>query len=1168
MKVWSMLLAVLCSGLMLTTPVHADNKTSSSSSSATSQVGQRDHVQNTSDQQSGSNSKANIGKAFTTASQNVSGQYEKDAKDLPTGKTDLGNLDAGNVWSYIGPNAPQFASNLLTSNQVDLSTLMTGSSSKLDQGFGDAGTYAMTLDRLGLDHVKYEASDWAMNGLGRRIGAAVISLGLGCLTGVNWLFSIPSKLFGICGNVVGFMFNVSQDQSNPFHNVAGYIYNMYQAISNVGEAAWLILFIIGLLLALIGFRVGKSNNHVGAVQGIWSIVKRTVLALFNIIVLPILLASVMCGAFASLSDGFNGDTNAAATYPIYSNFVAFQNWVTHSRLALPNNVQITCTTNAGKLSPVTDNEVLAINAQGAGLANAQDVQRNLSSENPIGFDNNQQYGFINNAAQSFLNEWGSSATYNSADFASFARTHCASGKDDLDNSKNDLSKVLASLTYTTDGSLVAHEHQAFSSAAPSYKPGAGTCGVDKGGLSTLGMYNYLNSSTSGSTLRYVNANKLPTENGDNQHLSVGLAGRGINAVANFCAALISIWVFALTGLYCGVLCIQGAIMGFVKVGYASLKNAAGILQGTAQLITAAGMMIIEVGGTMLMYNVTINILLGLLRGHDSSSFLAPGQGMSATIMPHASNIALATANASGVAVYKLLISLLLLVIAIVLLRFRNEFLRGIAKGFEDAMMTVMQSIASAAGTTGSFGLGNIAERNAGFSTVDRNGATVHPLGVDNMRKAINNEEVVNNHTSGNGLSGRGAYNGATTISDPKTAFGKLHNAVANKQEYLDAKDAERNGTTTKKQQRADKRKYNAMTAAALVADTVGAHGAANDIRAARNAQSIKARQNAQQNTQQEQDVWKDEELDRTNQSIKDQQQMQAETDDADAELSDTQTMPSTISDSNDQVMQAQDMVAATDQHLAELESQAQEADQQVATLNDAETQAQQEVDQAQAKVDQSTPLYDAKGQLLMTPEQRELKDAKTHLANVQSQKANAITTQKNAHQECTKMTQQRQQAQQALQMAQTNAATLAYAKPVDSSIGRSKAGGQTLTNAQAMSSLKAVDKAYGNVYSAMQQAKQYQRNNQPVPQPIKQNVQQAMSQLQTAKKAAAHAGINSNTLVNQKAVHGGLQSIANEVKSAQVGELKGISIAHSHQTRDFRDNEASTNVSQAMQFLQ
>ena len=129
------------------------------------------------------------------------------------------------------------------------------------------------------------------------------------------------------------------------------------------------------------------------------------------------------------------------------------------------------------------------------------------------------------------------------------------------------------------------------------------------GLSTMAMYNFLNSSFSESGVIVYSPTNVPSLFSRQYAFSVNAVGTGLTRYLNVIASVMQLVVILIIGLfYC-----LGMFFNNLKRGFSVLFNAPlvflGSFQGLAKVLGAVMLMIVEILGTMFMYSVVVELII-------------------------------------------------------------------------------------------------------------------------------------------------------------------------------------------------------------------------------------------------------------------------------------------------------------------------------------------------------------------------------------------------------------------------------------------------------------------------------------------------------------------------------------------------------------------------------
>lgn len=869
------LFAVIASLLMCFTfssnsHVYADNSKQTSSSAASSSSG-------SSGSSSASSGTASEQQAdpWTQAVYDLSGKYStKKGDPWPTGFK--GHVNLGNIYSYLGPQNPVFAQNSTNGYADNFSS--DGNHQENAHGMANMALgFGSAMYTVGLDHpLSNNAVGKTRVNLGRILGGTCYLLAYTAVVTINKCFSTLTGWIKYV-NVLDWLGNFPTN--GPFGDLGETVKGVVQSLQGLGIVFWSFALAVLLLLGAMGFRFAggnlSGNTHVDAGPAfIFDEILHFAFRLFNFLVLPLLLATVMDEILSDAGSTFQHDAMEATTTPIYSTLVDFKGAVQHSRLDLPSSIKLAVSFNPNAQTALTQSQVCDFNAYSAGDSAARDAQSTSNNYNDLSSGS----GDID-ACYHLISEWMHAYEYEPADFVSYAEGHTgdnilaagtskssasssdssnssqsngatddadmtmpnaappmgntdnnqagsaekssesqASLQDDLEYAKDGSDHNAPSL-YVVNGTLSGKWGGTYSTAAPAKDSSCMKAGSSAGGLSTLGMYNYLATDFDDSSASYETNAKNQTTYDGVSHYEVGIAGRGLAAFANWMLSLSQLVCIAIFGVWTFIAVISAVFSGMVKALMYLGANALGALQGTVKLVACCVMLIIEFVGTSFFYIIGIHLLLG-------ASQLLPeivnsnNQG-SSFIVQASSNVNFTTgAN-------------LLTSIALFWLTFQMIRLRGvIMKSFNEMAESAVRSVLGSPDRHFNHSA-NLATNEAA------NGHTYNARGENDLKKVERDSNSGLN--GGNGAPGRNGRDGHGSIvgrgqfqQSPKnanpTGFGRFANYKQGKKDAINAKEQQLNRHLTDAERKQVEKEYArqqagnaAFRVAGRVMDAIGSH---------------------------------------------------------------------------------------------------------------------------------------------------------------------------------------------------------------------------------------------------------------------------------------------------------------------------------------------------------
>lgn len=559
----------------------------------------------------------------TTTSKSVSASSTpKDFSDAASNFAHYGSLyasssktssifkDAGNVWNYFGPSGDSILSNGAKGTNV-------GTYEALYHGLADGGKgldygarYAYAMRQSGLDH-PYQGEMPITTRGARILGAVITIVLLAIVFGASKLLQASFAVFSWINpfKAIGYLASdktvTSSSVWQPIMDIARPI---YKQIGGIVMVFAILGFMLAITLALTGHSIldqGNGKHQLGrdtVPHAIGSALFKFFRRVFVYVAGPIIIFTFANDFLDDVKD--DSDVTSTVAYSqIYGNYVDFAGWVNHSRLALPakSGSGKANELNLDGTSEFTKEYIQQINADGAGNSVANEVYQ-LSKSGKDSFGSNKQDTEAFSDTMGFLMNYLSGATYNGTSWQDKARSiwkqqaakakdgdavknpFCelkfnngkantwntkGKGYDNYDQDDKDPMNVSTKINdnpYLSDYSLTYKPSDGYyTSNAPSYLSAADLGSSKNAGLSTVGMYNYLNTIADGAGVYYTKPTSFLGVTSINQHASVGFVGRGFLFIANYLLMNIIMLTSAIILAFACVVVLQGAISGIPRM---------------------------------------------------------------------------------------------------------------------------------------------------------------------------------------------------------------------------------------------------------------------------------------------------------------------------------------------------------------------------------------------------------------------------------------------------------------------------------------------------------------------------------------------------------------------------------------------------------------------------
>ena len=582
--------------------------------------------------------------------------------------------------------------------------------------------YGHALQALGLDTVTSNQMDFM--GIGRMFIGAI------------------SLLFYIFGLVPQLLFNITigiMQAMNPFNwilteaaggaetipalsGVKGFVTDLYNTFAGMGLYVVTLIFAVGIGMSILFWR--KSNNAGSHFK------KFLIRIVFIAAGLP-LLAMTYTAALNNAADAFSSSA-PMANKAIASTFVDFAAWAEKSNLTLPRGTTIKVNGNSsGSGSGTVDMGgttapqmfALKINQSSNSIVDGADIDASKDASTNIIDSRSADKNQIGRMFEvlDLLLRYMNTTRYTSGAYESYVKTlnkdfiagtEITSNKDkytsvenilDSKNSKID-DKDISYMNNGSPGSYnVSVQGNSFiykgNGVLHSFAPGTtvrqyedkytkyvsnGTV-TGTGGLSTISMYNYLNTKFADDTVTNYSSNKLASDYVLDTHHSVSLVGGGFMGII-YWLNMLSILVFI--GIV-GTIYAFGLVGGSVKRGIKMVTSlpfaSLGSIKAISKIVAITASMIIQIYGTLVVYELVVQLFIA-----SQQIFLTPllegfnNGNVSAAVIPGIGadyNIAIGALTGVGGIAVMLVMTVFNFVVTIKAVKFRKT----LVKSMDEAM---------------------------------------------------------------------------------------------------------------------------------------------------------------------------------------------------------------------------------------------------------------------------------------------------------------------------------------------------------------------------------------------------------------------------------------------------------------------------------------------------
>ena len=602
----------------------------------------------------------------------------------------------------------QLVSNLPKKHSADLASY--------DKAYQQAGTFAYVMQTVGLDQ-SYKSGFKKVSLLYASAGT-IEQIAYVVLSNANKLFDGALQILSAINPIT---WAVKGANVTPqFAPLARVINQLYQYCRGIGWAIMGIILAASLALAGMGVTVGTGQAHVGGVRAIINTFVNLLKRLFVWTFLPVFCMFFFDATVQYAQGAFENQSNSVSNYAVFGSMVDYHDWVMNSRLDLPSGITLSSTLNSKEVKPLTHADILHINQYGAGYSGLGGLVSTLDGQDrvdEINGDNNDPV--LDSQGKALLTAWKSGDSIQASDYGSavapsvrkYAKNSSDSKSDKSDkksggnggSSDSALAQELTKVPYNSNANLNNGGNQ-----SSDFRGGGATAngGVldsqANGGLSTLGMYAYLETTADSNELSIVHPSTLSNETAQPRHRSVVLVGQGIEQSGNL------VWSFGLAvGLAFLVLgylvetlkTIVESIMGMTA---GVLETAMASIRGGVKLISVCSALMIGVFGSAIMYLVATKayIAVGSLSDTLLRNNVTPSVVNWLTLNDSSSNVGMLASGVNNAVVNGAINwfeGLFLLWVAWLLLHYRGVVVASLASLVEETANKIMATFGSLTG---------------------------------------------------------------------------------------------------------------------------------------------------------------------------------------------------------------------------------------------------------------------------------------------------------------------------------------------------------------------------------------------------------------------------------------------------------------------------------------
>lgn len=582
------------------------------------------------------------------------------------------NLSSGNAGGLLGYSRSldedeDGATGWLTSQlSTSSATYSYDQLNKIDSKLYQYAKYGASLDALGLIETRSDGAaperfiiGWLMviiywfTSLVPLIFSTIMKL---------LVFFNPFRLFGSAVVAVDAATSNGGGMLSGAINLVSKIYTAIQSISLVVVVPLLIGFTI---MGIFMFK-GSASKGVG----------RLVLRLFMMFAGLPLIGATYTSVITDMGT-MSVSGSQFADYLVFSQFVDFEGWVKTSRLAPPTENPIIGSTG-GRLGSVNATRAMVFEINGTrvyGYSGIYSAIGNGKSGSSIGNiiaenknSNPEAQTYNNQTALGLLERYRKNESYNGSDYEGFVKSQ-------IDNSMRKAAPDATTIStkafykmFGADAGALSDETKGYESAFDRssgtledarwtiYNSGSltytkqgdnsyiyglaspyvrqlngesaspvGTSGLtDIAGLSPLSMYNFLNTSFGQSNMKVYSSTNSSSGFTRESHASVVKANKGMFGIVGILETFALMLVLSVVGFIYAIGLLQIVMASIPRIMTSVFGTAVGSMASITKLLVTTVVLIVEIIGTVLLYQVTESLVLGMLQFADKIIDSSPG----------------------------------------------------------------------------------------------------------------------------------------------------------------------------------------------------------------------------------------------------------------------------------------------------------------------------------------------------------------------------------------------------------------------------------------------------------------------------------------------------------------------------------------------------------------
>lgn len=572
---------------------------------------------------------------------NPQSKKEKDDKGSASGS--VNGIDVSTAGSLIGFKDEDFDGNAIgaTLSKLSYSAQSRGYQSVANRP-GEEGIYAYmvyghALSQLGLDS-SVNPNFALMNTIIRAIAGIVFAIFFLLASIVDFIMDAAIKVMKFLSPFYWLLGDASYRDSVTYtRDVPSQLKPLQEFVSGIyGRLRDNSVIIIAMSLTFLIFYWiirGRSGDNMSRLR---RFLTRT---MFLLVGVPLLLSTYELGI--NWLSNFRASQTVNANYITARTFMDFENWAKKYNLALFNDTTISVRTDKNVSGDVTADTnprkiALSVNRHITGKAMDFNYENSFNKTdkntlNPSNFQKDFQNG-LDIIGRYIKGSYYTASSYETDMRSKISADEMAETVEQLGDKDN-----WAEGDFLTgrqgkwisnnggDGLTLGSYNNAGASRGLTFNPGGRTndkvanLGMadpsvkisDKKGLSTLAMYNYLNSTFDDANVTTYSSNKASSDIVRNKHRSVNLVGNGIMKLFYYFEAISLFAVVAVLGLGYTISMLFNNIMRSVRM-FTTLPGAMiGSLRGMARFTTIVIMMFVEVFMTLIAYSLLSQFFMAM-----------------------------------------------------------------------------------------------------------------------------------------------------------------------------------------------------------------------------------------------------------------------------------------------------------------------------------------------------------------------------------------------------------------------------------------------------------------------------------------------------------------------------------------------------------------------------